>query len=387
MTFRLLAACPQTGARAGTFMTAHGELPTPAFMPVGTQATVKALTPGDLERVGARCVLANVYHLVVRPGADLVAHLGGLHRFMGWERPILTDSGGFQIYSLSARRSATERGVRFHSHLDDRTVELTPESVVETQDLLGSDIAMPLDVCPGHQATTEEALAAVERTRRWAIRSLQAHRRSSQALFGIVQGGMDAALRRQTARDLRGLNFPGFALGGLSVGEPIEVTDALVSVTAAELPKDRPRYLMGVGTPEQVARYVGNGIDLFDCVLPTRLGRTGVAFAGFERLALKKRRYARDQSPIEAGCDCPTCRDYSRAQLHEALRAGRHLGARLLSLHNTRALIRTAERARRAVLEGRFPALLAELHRTLAARGDGEAGLPSDTSPDAVVAR
>ena len=387
MTFRLLAACPRTGARAGTFNTAHGELPTPAFMPVGTQATVKTLTPGDLESAGARCVLANVYHLVGRPGADLVARLGGLHRFMAWERPILTDSGGFQVFSLSDRRSASERGVRFASHLDGRTVELTPESVVEAQALLGSDIAMPLDFCPGHLATPQEVLEAVERTRRWAIRSLQAHHLSSQALFAIVQGGMDPSLRRQAARDLRGLDFPGFAIGGLSVGEPIEVTDRLVTVTAAELPANRPRYLMGVGTPEQVVRYVGSGIDLFDCVLPTRLGRTGVAFAGFERLSLKKSYYARDPRPVDADCDCPTCRSFSRAQLHEALRAGRHLGIRLLSLHNTRSLVRTAERARLAVLEGRFPELLSELYRADAASRSERADVPPDHQPEATVSR
>lgn len=382
MTFRLLAACPRTGARAGTFKTAHGELPTPTFMPVGTQATVKALTPSDLVSAGARCVLANVYHLVLRPGADLVARLGGLHRFMAWTGPILTDSGGFQVFSLSARRSASERGVRFASHLDEQLIELTPESVVEAQALLGSDIAMPLDVCPSADASPEEAVAAVERTRRWAVRSLEAHRRPDQALFGIVQGGMDPNLRRQAARDLGGLGFPGFAIGGLSVGEPVAVTDQLVALTARELPADRPRYLMGVGTPEQIVRYVGSGVDLFDCVLPTRLGRTGVAFAGFERLSLKKTDFRRDSQPIDPDCDCLACQHYSRAQLHFALRAGLQLGARLLSLHNVRTLIRTAERARQAIRDNRFPALLAELDR---ADGAASGLVPVHRSPPAVT--
>jgi queuine tRNA-ribosyltransferase len=329
-------------------------------MPVGTQATVKTLTPSDLVSVGARCVLANTYHLALRPGTTDVAKLGGLHRFMGWNGPILTDSGGFQVFSLTHLRATSERGVRFRSHLDGRGLDLTPESVVEAQARLGSDIAMPLDVCLGAQASSSETVEALERTRRWALRSQAAHRRADQLLFGIVQGGLDAGLRREAARDLGTLQFPGYAIGGLSVGEPVELTDTLVDATASALPANRARYLMGVGTPEQVIRYVASGVDLFDCVLPTRFGRTGLAFGAGARLNLRKANFARDPAPIDESCDCPTCGRFSRAQLHDLARRTSPLGARLISLHNTRALTRTAERARRAILDGRFAAWLAQ---------------------------
>ena len=266
MSFRLLATCPRSGARAGILQTAHGVLPTPAFMPVGTLASVKTLTPRDLAALGARCILANTYHLALRPGSALVEQLGGLHRFAGWRGPILTDSGGFQVFSLAALRETSERGVHFESHLDGTPLELTPEGVVRTQEQLGSDIAMPLDVCLGPDASATEAAHALGRTRRWALRSAAAQRRPDQILFGIVQGGMHETLRREAATDLGGLGFPGYAIGGLSVGEPLALTRRLVEVTAGALPADRPRYLMGVGTPEQLLEYSALGVDMFDCV-------------------------------------------------------------------------------------------------------------------------
>jgi queuine tRNA-ribosyltransferase len=345
--------------------TSHGQIATPVFMPVGTLATVKSLTPLDLARAGTQCVLANTYHLILRPGAELVARLGGLHRLMGWDGPILTDSGGFQVHSLASLRRTSERGVQFQSHLDGQACELTAESVVQTQELLGSDLIMPLDVCLGPAAELDEARAAHERTRRWAARSLQAHQRADQQLFGIVQGGMYEDLRSRAARDMCSLGFPGFAIGGLSVGEPERKTAHLLRAVTEELPADRPRYLMGVGTPEQVVAYAARGVDMFDCVLPTRLGRTGVAFRGFARLNLQRAEYRSDARPLDDSCDCQTCAGYSRAFLHDAVRQQVPLGARLLSLHNVRQLVRTAERARAAILDGSFGAFAARAEAVL----------------------
>jgi queuine tRNA-ribosyltransferase len=349
--------------------TAHGDLPTPAFMPVGTLATVKSLTPADLDQLGARCVLANTYHLTLRPGAALVARLGGLHRLMRWERPILTDSGGFQVMSLAPLREVREQGVRFASHLDGAPVELTPEGVIRTQGLLGADIIMPLDVCLPPEADRTVVEDGLGRTHRWAVRSRSAQQHPDQLLFGIVQGGLHADLRRESARGLLGLDFPGYAIGGLSVGESPATTYEMLVATTAELPADRPRYLMGVGTPEQVLEYVALGVDLFDCVLPTRLGRTGVAFLGTGRLSLRRSELGSDLRPIDPDCDCATCRRFSRAALHAGVRASQPLAARLLSIHNTRTLVRTAERARRAIRAGSFPELLVG-HST----GSAEAG-------------
>lgn len=358
MGFTILAACPATGARAGVLATTHGDIPTPAFMPVGTQATIKTLTPRDARQSGASCILANAYHLALRPGAEIIASFGGLHRFMGWQGPILTDSGGFQVFSLAELRETAEWGVRFLSHLDRREIELTPERVIAVEELLGADIIMPLDICLGADANESQAAAALERTYRWAVRSQAAHRRADQLLFGIVQGGMSPRLRREAARSLRNLEFPGYAIGGLSVGEPREQTHTLLATVTAELPLDRPRYLMGVGTPEQLLEYIALGVDLFDCVLPTRLGRTGLAFTAEGRLNLRRAEYLADARPIDPSCDCQACARYSRAFIHNALRQRVALGARLLTLHNVRVLIRTAESARRAILEGGFPTLL-----------------------------
>jgi queuine tRNA-ribosyltransferase len=371
--FRLVAECPETGARAGLLSTAHGDFPTPGFMPVGTLATVKGLTPLDLQEAGAGCILANAYHLELRPGANLIAALGGLHRFMSWDAPILTDSGGYQVHSLAALRETTEQGVRFISHLDRRPVELTPERVIQVQEQLGSDLIMPLDVCLGAEAASQEAEAALERTQRWAVRAQQAQQRSDQQLFGIVQGGLSIELRRQAARELQQLDFPGYAIGGLSVGEPREVTDRLVQATAAELPASQPRYLMGVGTPDQILEYTAAGIDMFDCVLPTRLGRTGTAFLGAGKLNLTRPACRTDLHPIEQDCDCRACTRFTRAQLHAALRASSPLGARLVSIHNVRSLIRQAQRARQAIIDGHFAQLLSAHRKMLATSESGPA--------------
>lgn len=384
MSFRLAATCPDTGARAGLLATAHGQLPTPAFMPVGSLANVKTLTPRDLKRLEAGCVLANAYHLAQRPGAELVARLGGLHRFMGWRGPILTDSGGFQVYSLAQMKETDERGVRFLSHLDQRPIELTPEKAIEIQELLDSDIVMPLDICLGAVATYGETVEALERTRRWAVRSIAARSRGDQQLFGIVQGGLDAELRQQASRDLLGLDFAGYAIGGLSVGEPRATTRRLLAATTAELPAGKPRYLMGVGTPGQVLAYTALGVDMFDSVLPTRIARTGVAFSAHGRLRLNRARYRVDRRAIDESCDCPTCAQFSRSFLHNAFRDSIALGARLLSLHNTRAVIRTAQEARGAIIGGQFGKLLSTYEQ--AGWLDGEtAGLKAASSRPALA--
>jgi queuine tRNA-ribosyltransferase len=353
-------------------------------MPVGTQACVKGLTPLDLRQSGARCVLGNTYHLMQRPGADVVAAMGGLHRFIGWDGPILTDSGGFQVFSLASLSQLDEHGVRFRSDPNGPTVELTPEGAIRVQQRLGADIVMPLDVCLDHTASHWQTEQALERTRRWAARSAAVHHRSDQQLFGIVQGGMDLALRRQAARDLHSFDFPGYAIGGLSVGEPRTVTERLIAATTEALPADRPRYLMGVGSPEQLLAYTALGVDLFDCVLPTRLGRTGVALRLGERLNLRRSSYAHDQRPIDPSCDCRACTTFSRASLHSAFRDNALLAARLLSTHNVRTLVRTAEQARTAIQADRFADLVSHAGLgPLASPGDPESSRPS---PDPIEA-
>jgi queuine tRNA-ribosyltransferase len=350
--FRIVARCPTTRARAGVLETPHGAIETPAFMPVGTQGTVKALLPSDLASTQAQCILANAYHLAIRPGARLVERLGGLHRMMGWDRPILTDSGGFQIFSLANLRELDEQGVTIVSHLDGRPRRFTPRSVIRIEEQLGADLIMPLDVCLGYPSARQEAERALEVTHDWARRAARAHRRSDQALFAIVQGGMEADLRAQSARTHAAEQFPGYAIGGLSVGEPRETTDHLVEVCTAELPEDRPRYLMGVGEPDQLVAYAARGVDLFDCVSPTRLGRTGNVYATEGRLNLAKAAFRDDPGPIDAACDCRVCARHSRAYLHHLLRGGETLGARLLSLHNVAFLVALLRRMREGIVRG-----------------------------------
>jgi queuine tRNA-ribosyltransferase len=332
--FRITAS--DGAARCGEISTAHGTVSTPAFMPVGTQATVKGLAPEAVRASGTDIVLANTYHLMLRPGAERISGLGGLHKFMNWPHAIITDSGGFQVMSLSGLRRVEERGVVFRSHLDGATVELSPERAIEIQNLLGSDIVMQLDECLRLPAARSEIERAMRLSLAWAERSKRAFAGSSQerGLFGIAQGGDDAALRRESARALVDMGFAGYAIGGLAVGEPQQVMLRVVEEVAPLLPLDNPRYLMGVGTPADIVEAVARGIDMFDCVLPTRNGRHGLAFSRFGPINLKNARHAGDPRPIDAESSCPAARDYSRAYLHHLLKANEMLGAILLTTVN-----------------------------------------------------
>lgn len=354
----------QTGrARAGCFATPHGELLTPVFAPVGTAATVKAVTPAQLEEMDASLVLANTYHLYLRPGDDLVAEMGGLHEFMRWPRPMLTDSGGFQVFSLSQTRSVDDDGVDFRSHLDGSLHRFTPEKVMAIQENLGADIVMAFDECaePHERAYSQRAM---QRTHAWAQRCAAAQRRGDQALFGIVQGGVFPDLRAESAEFIARLGLPGNAIGGLSVGESKEDMHAMLDLVEPILPADKPRYLMGVGTPEDLVECIQRGVDIFDCVLPTRLGRNSAAFlrAG-GRLSIKNAEFARDQNPIDAGCGCYTCRTFTRAYLRHLTQAREMLAGTLLSIHNLWTLIHLAQDLRAAVLDGSFAELAAELQQ------------------------
>jgi len=354
--FTIQATCRR--ARAGLLRTPHGEIATPVFAPVGTQATVKTMTPRDLRELGATLVLANTYHLYLRPGSALVARMGGLHRFMGWSGPLLTDSGGYQVFSLKTLRQIDDDGVTFRSHLDGSTHRFTPEKVIAIQEELGPDIAVCLDECapPLDRAYNEQAQA---RTHAWAARCREAHRRTDQALFGIVQGGVFPDLREQSARFITSLDFPGHAIGGLSVGESKEQTYATLDLLDDGLPKDKPRYLMGVGTAQDFVEAVARGVDIFDCVLPTRLARHGAALVKGERLNLKNAQYAADESPIAAGCGCYTCQTFTRAYLRHLLVAGEILGLHLLSIHNLHFLLDLMRRIRASILDGAFEQLAA----------------------------
>ena len=341
-------------ARAGLLRTAHGPVPTPAFMPVATQATVKSLDPRDLRAVGAAIVLSNTYHLYLRPGVDLVHRLGGLHRFMGWDGPILTDSGGFQVFSLAHLRRLTEEAVVFRSHLDGSLHRFSPEDAVRHQEALGSDIITPLDVCVSADASQEEVEEAMERTHRWARRSLEARRRGDRLMFGIVQGGLHQDLRERSAVAIVSLGFDGYAIGGLSVGESKGAMYRTAAFTAALLPRDAPRYLMGVGSPEDLVECVSQGVDLFDCVLPTRVARNGSLFTSLGRVNIDSGRYRGVDGPVEPDCDCYTCRHFSAAYLSHLFRAGELLAYRLATIHNLRFVLRLMEGLRRAILQGRL---------------------------------
>ncbi|WP_366553207.1 tRNA guanosine(34) transglycosylase Tgt [Aquibaculum sediminis] len=322
-------------ARRGRLHTAHGTVDTPAFMPVGTVGTVKGLMPEQVAASGAQILLGNTYHLMLRPGAERVARLGGLHRFMGWDRPILTDSGGFQVMSLAKLRSIDERGVVFKSHLDGSTHELTPERSVEIQDLLDSNITMQLDECIGYPAAEGEAERAMQLSLRWAERCRQAFRdRAGYGLFGIVQGSVDETLRQQSAEGLTGIGFDGYAIGGLAVGEPQATMLKVLNFTLPALPSDKPRYLMGVGTPDDLVKAVLEGVDMFDCVMPTRSGRTARGYTRRGVINLRNARHRDDPRPIDPGCPCPACGSWSRAYIHHLFRAEEMLGPILLTLHN-----------------------------------------------------
>jgi queuine tRNA-ribosyltransferase len=359
LEFTLLHTDDRSNARLGRIDTPHGPIHTPAFAPVGTQATVKALDPRDLQEVGAELILANTYHLYLRPGADVVAEMGGLHRFMGWRGPILTDSGGFQVFSLAENRIVSDDGVVFRSHIDGSQHTFTPESVVQIQEQLGADIIMCLDECaePHDRAYNEAALA---RTHAWAARCQAAQRRYDQALFGIVQGGIFADLRRQSAEFLVGLGFPGYAIGGLSVGERKPDMYDMLDVTVPLLPAGKPRYLMGVGAPEDLLEAVARGVDLFDCVLPTRLARNAALFTRQGRLNIRNAQFERDPAPIEAGCGCYTCQHFSRAYLRHLFKAKEILAARLATIHNVHFLLALMGDMRQAIEAGTFDAFKAE---------------------------
>jgi queuine tRNA-ribosyltransferase len=364
MSIRFTVLGIDGAARLGRLETPHGVVETPVFMPVGTQATVKGLTPKQLRDAGAQIVLGNTYHLALRPGDALIAELGGLHRFMAWDGPILTDSGGFQVYSLALCRRITDHAAVFRSHIDGALLDLTPERSVAIQENLGSDIAMCLDECPPAGTSPEYLREAVRRTILWAERCRRAHCRPDQALFGIVQGGTDLELRASCAAAMTALDFPGYALGGFSVGETPGQMLAALEPSAALLPASRPRYLMGVGRPQDVLAGIAAGIDLFDCVLPTRNGRNASAFTADGPLRLRNARHRRDPAPLESGCPCYTCRHFSRAYLHHLFLAKEMLGPTLLSLHNVAFYCRLTAEARRAIREGRF----AEFHAVSLAR-------------------
>ncbi len=333
-SFELEACDGRTAARAGRWKTPHGGVDTPAFMPVGTQGTVRGLLPEQLRQAGAQMLLANTYHLALRPGAEVVRDLGGLHPLMDWDGPILTDSGGFQVFSLARLRRLDDEKVVFRSHIDGSLLELSPERAIRIQEDLGADCIMCLDECPPADDSRERILAAVDRTTRWARRCRDAQRRSDQALFGIVQGGIDEELRERSVQGLLPLDFPGYAVGGLSVGEAPADMYRTLEFTVPQLPADRPRYLMGVGTPTDIIESVCRGIDLFDCVMPTRNGRNAMAFTSSGPVRLRNAVHARDESPLDPCCECPACTRFSRAYLRHLFMAREMLGPILLSLHN-----------------------------------------------------
>ncbi|MEZ4639154.1 MAG: tRNA guanosine(34) transglycosylase Tgt [Caldilineaceae bacterium] len=340
-------------ARLSTFHTPHGQIPMPAFAPVGTLANVKTLEPRDLTEVGATLVLANTYHLYLRPGHELVERMGGLHSFMGWGGPMLTDSGGYQVFSLAHRRKLDDDGVTFRSHIDGSMHRFTPERVMEIEQALGADIAMVLDECPDplDRAYNESAL---ERTHRWAVRCKEAHQRQDQALFGIVQGGIFPELRRQSAEFLSQLDFPGYAVGGLAVGETKEQMYQTLDETCPHLPTHKPRYLMGVGAPEDIVEAVARGIDFFDCVLPTRIARNGAVLTPQGRLNLRNAEHAEDPQPIQEGCGCYTCRTFSRAYLRHLFKAKEITGLRLATIHNVHFMMQLMAQIRESIATGTF---------------------------------
>jgi queuine tRNA-ribosyltransferase len=369
-SFRLIAT--DGAARNGEMATPHGVVRTPAFMPVGTQAAIKGVHHDDVRASGADIILGNTYHLMLRPGAERVAALGGLHAFMRWPYPILTDSGGFQVMSLSALRKVDEAGVTFRSHIDGAMVELSPERAIEVQNLLGSDIAMQLDECVSLPAAPEEIERAMELSLRWAERCKRAFESASpgRALFGIVQGGDDPALRQRSARALTDIGFDGYAIGGLAVGEAPEVMRKVVAETAPALPADQPRYLMGVGTPADLLAAIAGGIDMFDCVLPTRNGRHGLAFTRFGPINIKNAHHAEDQRPLDAESRCPAARDFSRAYLHHLFKAGEALGGTLLSVINLYYYQDLMAGARAAIAERRFADYVAQTTERWSAKRD-----------------
>ena len=353
-SFEIKAHCPNTRARTGCFKTPHGSVSTPRFMPVGTLATVKGITSSQLMNTGAQMVLANTYHLHLQPGEKIIKDAGGLHKFMGWPGPILTDSGGFQVFSLAQLNKIEESGGSFRNPRDGSQIYLTPEKAIEIQMALGADVAMAFDQCPPYPATENDVEDACERTHRWLERCVTAHKKSDQAIFGIVQGGCFPHLRAKSAEKVVSFDLPGIAIGGVSVGEPINAMHEVVRQVPLLLPEDRPRYLMGIGTFREITIAVANGIDLFDCVLPTRLGRHGTALVRDERWNIRNACFREDHQPLDPTCHCEVCINYSRAYLHHLIRSGELLGLTLLSLHNLNNLIRFTSSIGQAISEGCF---------------------------------
>jgi queuine tRNA-ribosyltransferase len=359
-SFELAEECSHTWARVGVLHTPHGDVPTPVFCPVGTQATVKTLTPRTLEEIGASLIVANTYHLHLRPGAEIIAKLGGLHRFMCWEGPILTDSGGFQVFSMGHLREIDDDGVTFRSHIDGSEQRLTPEKSIAVQEQLGADIIVALDVCPPYPSDHDHNVLALERTHPWAERCLKAHTRDDQMMLGVVQGGTFADLRAESARYLVSLDFPGYAIGGLSVGEPKGLMHDMLEVTIPLLPEDKPRHLLGVGSPEDIFEGVARGIDIFDCALPTRVARNGTFFTREGRLNIRNAQHKDDPAPVMEECTCYCCRNFSRAYLRHLVIAKEILGLQLATIHNLHFMLTLMAEIREAVRQGRFPDLKAE---------------------------
>lgn len=358
--FEVLKESSDCEARLGKLYTTHGEIETPVFMPVGTQATVKTMSSHELEDIGAKIILSNTYHLYLRPGHELIAEAGGLHKFMNWQRPILTDSGGFQVFSLTSLREINDEGVTFRSHIDGSKHFFSPEKSMEVQMALGSDIAMAFDECAPYPCSYEEAYQAMVRTTRWAERCLKFHKHPYQVVFGIVQGSTYPELRVESAKQITQLDFPGYAIGGLSVGEPKPLMYEMLEHTIPHLPKNKPRYLMGVGTPDCIIEAVLRGVDMFDCVLPTRVARNGTVMTSQGKLVVRNAQYARDFRPLDPECSCYACQNYTRAYIRHLIKADEVLGIRLTTIHNLHFLINLMEKIREAIKENRLRAFAQE---------------------------
>ncbi len=353
-TFHLIKTCPYSKARAGELITPHGVVPTPVFLPVASQGTVKTLTPEEVEKIGMAMILANTYHLYLRPGIPVIEKMGGLHKFMAWNKAILTDSGGYQIFSLASLRRVSDEGVVFRSHIDGSEHLITPELAIQLQEALGADIIMVLDECPPYDASFEKVQRAMRRTHQWAERCQKAQKRSDQALFAIVQGGIFAELRHQSAAHLASLDFPGYAIGGLSLGEPKQVTLAMIEETVTLLPENKPRYLMGVGSPEDIVEGVARGIDIFDCALPTRVARNGALFTRLGRVNIRNATYKQMEQPIDPACGCYTCRTFSAAYLHHLFNCQELSAYRLATIHNLTFMSQLIDKISGAILGGTF---------------------------------
>lgn len=360
--FEIIKECKRTKARAGRLHTPHGVIETPVFMPVGTQATVKTMTPDELKENNAQIILGNTYHLYLRPGHELVKEAGGLHKFMNWDRPILTDSGGFQVFSLGELRKIKEEGVTFRSHLDGSKHLFSPERVMEIEEAIGADIAMAFDECTPYPADYDYAKRSMERTTRWLERCIKAHTREDQALFGIIQGSMYKDLRTESAKEITSFDLPGYAIGGLSVGEPAEVMYEMLDINTDIMPINKPRYLMGVGAADNLVEGVKRGVDMFDCVLPTRIARNGTVMTKHGKLVVRNAEYAHDFRPLEEGCGCYACRNFTRAYIRHLIKSGEVLGIRLTTIHNIYFLTNLMKEIRNAILQDRYPEFISEFY-------------------------